>query len=146
LCWQLSAPRQKIFAEQLLWLFDAMLVKLALLSFYFRVFALASRGARYAVLAAMGVVAVFYAGYAATLLAGCMPRRGVDDHGHAMHRYVLGQARCTRLSSARWMALSLFNLASDVCLALVPVRLLWALQMPRLHKLGLSALFTLGLL
>ncbi len=135
-----------MFAEQVLWLADSMLVKLALLSFYFRVFALASRGARYTVLGAAGVVAVFYAGYATTLVAGCVPRRGVDELGHATDRYVLGLARCTRLQAARWLALSVFNQASDVALALVPVRLLWALQMPRLQKLGLSALFTLGLL
>jgi hypothetical protein len=75
------------------------------------------------------------------MLGLCTPRYGDSGLNAAQVTW-----RCTRPDASRYYIMSTFNIASNVFLFALPVRLVWRLQMPARRKLAVSALFLVGLL
>jgi hypothetical protein len=117
-----------------------MLVKLSLCALYWRLFASGSPSTRRLVIAGSVVVALFYPIMAFVTLGLCAPRGGETFRQAKMAR------RCTRPGASRFIIMSAFNIASDVFLFAVPVRVVARLQMPTRRKLAVCALFLVGLL
>ena len=43
-------------------------------------------------------------------------------------------------------ASGLFNIISDICILLVPLKGVWSLQMSRMRKVGIYFIFTVGIM
>ncbi len=124
-----------------------MFVRLSLLALYHRLFSTVSRSTRRLIAAGSVLVVIFYPIMGFVMLGLCAPRRG-DKGSHGGGGLIAAQfaRRCTRPDAARYYAMSSFNIASDVFLFALPVRLVWRLQLPARRKLAVSALFLVGLL
>ncbi len=118
-----------------------MFVRLSLLALYHRLFSDASRSTRRLIAAGSVLVTLFYPTMAFVMLGLCAPRHG--DGGLNAAQFT---RRCTRSDASRYYIMSSFNIASDVFLFVLPVRLVWRLQMPARRKLAVSTLFLVGLL
>lgn len=117
------------------------LVKLALLSQYLQLFAPTKSvnppmfiGARILIL----VTLVYYIISSCVTAFSCSPREKIWNplvtDGHCLDNNALILVGCV------------FNIFSDVTILLLPARAVWQLQMPRKRKIGIVALFAIGLL
>jgi hypothetical protein len=119
----------------------SMFVRLSLLALYHRLFSDASRSIRYLIIAASVVVVVFYPTMGFLTFGLCAPRPGDRGYWNAQATW-----RCMQLHRSSYYIMSSFNIASDLFLFALPVRIVWGLQMPARRKLAVSALFLVGLL
>lgn len=118
----------------------AMLVKLSLCALYWRLFASGSSSTRRLVIAGSVALVLFYPTMAFMTLGLCAPR------GRETFAQAKAARRCTRPGASRFYIMSAFNIASDVFLFAVPVRVVARLQMPARRKLAVCALFFVGLI
>ncbi len=95
-----------------------MLVRLSLFALYHRVFDDASRSTRRLCVGGSVVVALFYPTMGFLMLGLCLPRPG--DGGYMA---ALASRRCTRPNASRFYIMSSFNIASDVFLFALPLRI-----------------------
>lgn len=77
----------------------------------------------------------FYFAISIAKICQCLPRARIWDktvHGHCLQLTILLDVS------------GLFNIISDVCLLLVPLKGVWKLQMSRNRKIGVYVMFTVG--
>jgi hypothetical protein len=139
-CFFVKMEIQKNLAGMLTHVASTMSLKLSLFALYLRLFNV-SRSTRHAVYAGSAAVALFYAGFAAAVLALCTPML------RAERGFSAGVARrCEASDDARIVPLLTFNIVSDVYVFALPVRIVWRLQLHVRRKVAISALFLVGLL
>lgn len=115
----------------------AACIKLAVLLLYLRVFSTRRRDSfDRAVRTLMVVICVFYFALSIAKICQCIPRARIWDSSIS--------GRCVNLS-ALLVSSGLFNIVSDICILLVPLRGVWSLQIGRKRKVGIYAVFTVGL-
>ncbi|MCJ1475671.1 hypothetical protein MMC13_004334 [Lambiella insularis] len=115
----------------------AACTKSAILVLYIRVFSPSRRSKfYYTVLAMIVIICGFYFAITMAKSLQCLPRARIWD------KTVPGN--CVDLS-VLLDASGLFNTLSDVCILLVPLKGVWNLQMSRKRKIGVYAIFTVGI-
>jgi hypothetical protein len=120
--------------------FAAMLVRLSLLALYHRLFSDASRSTRHLIAASSVFMVLFYPALGFMTVGTCAPPPGDANYIKALQSW-----RCIRQHSSRYYLLSGFSIVSDVLLFVLPVRLVWGLQLPVQRKIAVSALFLVSL-
>lgn len=112
--------------------------KLALFLLYFRIFATNRRNK---IAIHLGILAncCFYIGSSIILLVLCVPR---SDESWLSPVYA---ARC-RQTTKMGIIQGVFGLLSDLYIFILPLPILWRLQMPLRRKLGITAIFLTGLM
>lgn len=86
---------------------------------------------------AMGVNVAFYICVIATTIGGCRPVE------RPWHFWLSGTCIDRK---ARDVVSASFNLIMDVLILILPQKIIWNLQMSRRRKIGLSIVFSVGLL
>jgi hypothetical protein len=82
------------------------------------------------------IVGLFYIGSMITTLTLCQPLR------YSWNKTIPGS--CGNLGAAE-MAAAAINMVLDVVIVLLPLPIVWRLQMPTQRKLGITVTFALGL-
>jgi hypothetical protein len=130
-----------------MYMLASTLLKLSLLLLYQRIFNV-DRRTRYAIRASMVLVPLYYGTAMVLLLSICMPRNvrnGSASGGRSRESYKAAHQRCVRRQVGLNIASSVFNAASDLLLLLLPLPLVWGLQLPLRRKVGVTLLFITGL-
>lgn len=112
--------------------------KLSLLLLYLRIFS-PDRWTRLLIYLGIGVIFIYYTVTASILVGLCIPRKG-----ESWPRALLS-SRC-RDSMIMTYVQGIFNIVSDLYVLVVPLPVVWKLQLPLRKKIGVSALFMSGLL
>ncbi|KAF2843083.1 hypothetical protein M501DRAFT_1012451 [Patellaria atrata CBS 101060] len=137
-----KAYLQRIFSTGCLYTVSSFFVKMSLFFLYLRIFN-PNKITRWLVYGGMVVCAVFYS---ACLIINCviyLPGPGqADSYEIWVQRAVNGSKHGTSLVLAQ----SIFGFISDTYLLIVPVQLIFKLQLPLSRKIGVSAIFATGLI
>lgn len=114
----------------------AACTKSAILLLYLRVF-LPRRWTKFdiAVRGLIVVTCVFYFAITIAKIVQCLPRARIWDKSVA--------GKCLHLPALLSVS-GLFNIVSDLCILLVPLKGVWNLQMSRNRKIGVYIIFTVG--
>ena len=94
---------------------------------------------RYCVWIGITVIGLFYFSVVIAEIAMCAPRNG-NNYVHAII-----QPRCGNVKDIGLVA-SVFNVVSDTYLLIIPIPAVWALQVTRKRKIGLTVVFGTGLM
>jgi hypothetical protein len=93
---------------------------------------------RLVIVASMGIVALFYSAFLVLFLSFIVPRRGES---------LLAAARRSQRSRDRLIPMQTVCCAGmDMVLCLLPLPVVWSLQLPTRKKLGICALLLTGML
>lgn len=117
----------------------ALFAKLALLLLYLRMFSV-SRRTRYMIQFGIVCNVAFYTGIFIFMCAVYPPRSGQSWLEAVSTDYF------RRVSTTSSLIQGFFNVASDIYLFVLPMPVLWKLQLPLRKKIGLSTVFMAGLL
>ena len=112
--------------------------KLALFILYFRIFS-TDRKTRIGIYLGIIIGCLFYTSADIVFLITCVPRRGV--------RWLSPEfaAQCTPATNMNYVQ-GIFGVVSDLYIFILPLPVLWTLQMPLKRKLGITAIFVTGLM
>lgn len=114
-----------------------LMIKSAVLLQYLRIFVPQRNRSFYLAWILIGINIVFNIGLALTLAFQCVPRRKI------WAPWLPG--RCINVG-ATLMISAVSNTVTDFATLLLPMYTIWNLQLPLKRKLGISAVFTIGLL
>ena len=112
--------------------------KLALFLLYFRLFS-SNRNIRIAIYLGIIIGGLFYLSADIVFLVTCVPRRGVK---WASPQFA---AQCSPAANMNYVQ-GIFGVVSDLYIFILPLPVLWNLQMPTRKKLGITAIFITGLM
>ena len=115
-----------------------LFTKLALFLLYYRLFA-SKKGAKIAISLGILVNSIFYVASCIVLITLCLPRRGESWMSTSY------AARCKPASKIGNVQ-GVYGVISDLYIFILPLPVLWNLQMPLRRKLGISAIFCTGLM
>ena len=113
--------------------------KLSLFLLYLRMFS-PSRPTKYLIYLGITSNALLYFSITAAIGALCIPRQGKSWMEATVSPGCINNATMTGLIMA------VFNVISDSYLFLIPFAVVWQLQIPKKKKLGIYAIFAIGLL
>ncbi|MCJ1264517.1 hypothetical protein MMC22_004389 [Lobaria immixta] len=122
-----------LLATQFAWCVSVGLVKLGILLFYLRIFAV--RQHRVATFIMMGVAMCWMLAAILGAFFQCRPL------SYAWNK--LQEGNCDERVRF-WVAIGISHIVTDVLILLLPVHMVWKLQVPSATKIGLFALFGLG--
>lgn len=126
---------QALLATQLAWSVSVALVKLGILLFYLRLFT--DKHDRFATFILMGAATCWMLAAVVGAFFQCRPFSYAWNHRQ--------EGNCnSRLPF--WVAIGISHIIIDVLILLLPVRMVWKVQVPLTTKIGLYILFGLGLL
>ena len=133
-----SSYLQYVNISQIWYGVAAAFTKCAILSLYLRVFS-PRRWSPLdtAVRSFIVIICLFYFSITVAKICQCIPREGIWDKSVS--------ATCVNLV-ALLDASGLFNIISDICILLVPLKGVWSLQMSRMRKIGIYCIFTVGIM
>lgn len=89
-------------------------------------------------LGAIIIVALWAVSQFIMALIQCIPLKGVWDHRV--------ETKCIPNTVLLWYFNGVFNIVTDVAILILPLPILWKLQLPRSHKFLLLFIFMLGFL
>lgn len=128
---------QVIVSTQTLYIISLCTIKLSVLLFYNRIFGVARPMFRYILLATSGVVIAYsVAGILGTVLQ-CVPLSNLWKPRSK------DPLRCIRFGTLV-LTMGVINIVTDITILSLPIRLVWSLQMSKLHKWQVIAVFSLG--
>ena len=122
------------FIHAYLYGFAVVFTKMAVLSFFLRIFTL--RGYKWSIYIIMVIVGLSMLENSIYLLAVCRPTRFFLDK-------TIEGGHCGNIEAA-WVYISIPNLLTDVCMLLLPMVGVWRLQTNWLTRIGLSFTFLAG--
>ena len=111
-------------------------LKMTFLLQYYRVMSVSSM--RKVFLAAIIIVVLWTISQAIMAFLECRPLEGVWDHRV--------KAECIPNTVTLWYFNGVFNIVTDFAILLLPLPILWQLQLQRSHKIVLTFVFGLGFL
>ncbi|KAI9835786.1 MAG: hypothetical protein M1838_005222 [Thelocarpon superellum] len=125
-----------LYAWNLVYILDIGAVKLSILFFYKRVFAIDPR-TRTILFILMSVIVAWVVAYFFAMLAQCAPvqyfwTRAAGAEGQCDNTYAL------------YISENIFNVITDVFIYVFPMPIVWALQITRAQKFGLMLIFMAG--
>lgn len=112
--------------------------KFTLLMLYHRIFS-PDRWTRLFIYFGIGVIFIVYTVTASMFLGLCVPRKGES------WALALLSSRCRATIVIAYIQ-GIFNIVSDFYVLVLPLPVLWKLQLPLRKKVGVSAVFITGLL
>ena len=124
---------QGLIAIELTWCVSVVLIKLGILLFYLRI--LIAKKDRIATFVMIGVAMCWVLSTVLGAVLQCRP----FSYGWNKRQ----KGHCNGMTSF-WLAIGLSHIVIDVIILLLPVHMLWKLQVPRTTKRGLYVLFGLG--
>ena len=94
------------------------------------------------VLVWLGIVVsgLFYFAYLIVIVALCAPR---GEQTQLAYLIILATPRCQQ-NPAIILSVGIMNVVSDIYLLVLPLPVIWSLQLPTIKKLGISAIFLTG--
>ena len=110
--------------------------KLSLFLLYLRIFS-PNRTMRLLIYAGISVNLVYYVATAVGMMAFCLPR-----HGESWPLALLSQ-HCHHAITMTYVQ-GIFNIVSDLFILVLPIPVVWRLQMPQRKKWGVFAIFATG--
>ena len=123
-----------LFAAHIFWPISTSAFRLSILHLYIEIFSMPLfRSFAYGI---AWVVGLFYIGCMTTTLALCRPI------SHSWNKEISGS--CGSIGMAE-MIPAAFNMVLDVVIVLLPLPIVWKLQMPKQKKVGVTVIFALGL-
>ena len=117
------------------------LVKLSLFLMLLELFGLLT-WLRVSVWIGIVITGLFYFSHFVATLALCAPR---GDQSQLSWLKVLSSSTC-QANGALFLPVGIANLVSDIYLILIPLPVIWRLQLPLSKKIGISAIFLTGLM
>lgn len=124
-----------ILISSVTWLLGTVTIKLSLLFLYARIFHV-SRGTRVAAQVLIALVASYCVAFFPVFLTNCRP---VDQQWNPSPN-----GSCRDLSIEEFASVGA-NLILDISVVVLPLPVLWQLQMVTRHKVFLSVMFSLGI-
>ena len=116
-----------------------MFIKLSILTFYHRLFSV-NRRFRWALYVTMALVVGYCISIALAVIFQCLPPAAVWD-------LMLREHSVCHVSLIKVdVAIGGFNIPTDIIILILPLPMLWKLQMPLAKKLGLIAILATGIL
>lgn len=115
-----------------------LFAKMSILLLYLRIFS-PDRWTRLFIYLGIGVIFIYYTVTASVLVGLCIPRKGEN-----WPRALLS-SRC-RDSMVITYVQGVFNIVSDFYVLVLPLPVVWKLQLPLRKKIAVSAIFMAGLL
>lgn len=112
--------------------------KLSLFLLYLRIFS-PDRWTRFLIYFGIGFTFVYYMVTAGILVGLCVPRKGES------WPLALLSSRCHKALVMTYVQ-GIFNIVSDFYILLLPLPVIWKLQLPLRKKIGVCAIFMTGLL
>ncbi|KAF7503657.1 hypothetical protein GJ744_003386 [Endocarpon pusillum] len=122
------------FASEPLWVSANSCIKLSILHLYVRIFSV--QKFRYAVYAVAALVVAYWASTFIRMFFLCSPFAFSWDK-------TIPNGRCIDVAAA-YLSATIINLILDVMVIILPMPVLWRLQMPTGKKVGISAIFSIG--
>ncbi|KAI1381208.1 hypothetical protein F4677DRAFT_440421 [Hypoxylon crocopeplum] len=132
---QLDLSLKTFFASQFFWAVSIASFRLSILLLYLDLFAV-SKKFQWAAWAGIGIVCSFFIGSIATSLSLCQPV--AFDWDKTISGYCGDEAKAELVAAA-------FNMALDVVIVMLPLPVIWHLQLPTRKKVGISVTFGPGL-
>lgn len=124
---------QDLLASQFAWSMSVALVKLGILLFYLRIFTM--KRDRVATFIMMGVAVCWILSALLGAFFQCRPFSFTWNQNQ--------EGNCNARVSF-WVAIGISHIVTDVLILLLPVHMVWKLQVPLNTKIGLYILFGLG--
>jgi hypothetical protein len=139
--WTISEDRMVLYRRCfwisiLFYMMSLVFLKLAFLFQYYRLMSVSKM--RYVFLAAIGIVVAWAISQAIMAFLQCVPLQGVWDHRI--------NAKCIPRTVTLWYFNGVFNIVTDVAILVLPLPILWKLELPRSQKILLTCIFGLGFL
>jgi hypothetical protein len=119
------------------WTLATVLCKLAVLSFYTNIFP--TKGFTAAAYVLMGLVISYGIAFIPIFFTHCSPPSAAWDPDP-----VVVATRCRPISQQEFASVAI-NMALDLSIVLLPLPIVWSLQMPTRKKICVSLMFSLGL-
>ena len=132
---KLSAPHQVLLSDYITYQATTFLIKLSILLLYLRIFAI-SQTMRYLIWGGIGLQVAVYAPTIALAVATeiVCPTDTTTTIGICNHTYQIEVFQ------------GVFSFVTDFYVLVLPIRLVWNLQLSRRRKIGAMVLFATGLL
>lgn len=131
--------RQSFYLTQITYKLSINLTKSSILFLYLRIFHNV-KWFRTIVLTMLIVIASYIVAATAATVFQCLPVRAAFDRDH-----VIPGKTCID-NGKFWFANAGFSIATDLIILVLPMPLVWALQIPRVQKWALVFVFALGAL
>lgn len=131
-----ECPSQGLLATGATWLFATSFCKLSILTLYVHIFA--TKPFKIATWIIMGCVLIYGVAFMIYFFTNCRPLAYTWDHT------ILG-GHCSKIANEEISSVSV-NMGIDTAIVILPMPVVWRLQMPTSKKFGVSFLFSLGLL
>ena len=119
---------------------SAFFVKLSLFILYLRLFK-PNKVARWLVYGGITACGIFYSASIISNCALCLPKPGQPDDDAT---WKLRFTACGLPSQKLAICQAVFSTLSDIYLLVIPIRSIFQLQLPLERKIGVSAIFTIG--
>lgn len=112
-------------------------IKLSICLLYLRLFGITNKRMRIAVWVIMAVVFIIMISGVTANLAACHPVKKL---------FVFNSPGVCKFSSSRAVALSSFQVATDILIVAVPIPMVFKLKLPTAQKIGVLIMMSTGLL
>lgn len=126
------------FALQLTYWVTTTLAEASILMLYRRIFTLRVRWFRIAWWANVGLLLGYYIGINLQTLLQCRPQ--------SISHFWNPESPCRPSGNAHVVFFECWNALVDLTILLLPMRMVWSLQMSRKQKIAVSGIFLLGLM
>ena len=121
---------------------SAFFVKLSLFLLYLRLFK-PNRTTRWLIYGGTLACGAFYGSSIISNCVLCVPRPGGQ---HNATTWVLASTRCSAASEQLAIAQGVFSAVGDVYLLVIPIQSIFRLRLPLNRKIGVSAIFMVGIM
>lgn len=133
---------QRTLAAINLYAASAFFVKLSLFLLYFRIFK-PNKVTRWLIYGGIVVCGLFYSASIISNCALCMPRPGQPSD---LATWLSRSQECSGPSQRLAVVQGVFGTLSDMYLLVIPIQSVFQLQLPTNRKLGVSAIFMIGII
>lgn len=134
--------RQSTIATFNLYAASAFCVKLSLFLLYLRLFK-PNKVTRWLIYGGSVACAIFYSASIISSCALCMPKPGQPDDNAA---WILRAPECGLALRHLAIVQAVFSTISDMYLLVIPIRSIFQLKLPVERKIGVSAIFMIGIM
>ena len=121
---------------------SAFFVKLSLFLLYLRLFK-PNRNTRWLIYGGTFACGAFYASSIISNCVLCVPKPGGQNNATT---WVLASRRCSAASEQLAIAQGVFSAVGDVYLLVIPIHSIFRLRLPLNRKIGVSAIFMIGIM
>lgn len=133
---------QSSLMNTVLYILAALSIKLSLFIFYHRLFKI-DEIVRWLIYGGITACGVFYSVCFVVILSIMIPS---PNQPNTNTSWTLHYSRNSDHNENVWLAVGIFGIISDIYLLMIPIRSVYQLQLPIKRKLGVIAIFLVGLM